>query len=457
MSNSNKSVIKQLFTLGLPIILQSILQTMLPMIDQIMVGQLGDDVIAAIGISGKLFNIYFFILLAIAGVAAIYVSQYWGSQQLDMLPKTLRIPIISGSLCIGLLLIAAFVFPVPSMRLFTNNEEIAVMAADFQKVYAVSAIPLMFTCLYSSLLRGTLKVKVPMVTGIISVVLNTSLNYVLMFGLGPVRGMGAWGAVLATLISRCVEFFLLAFYVHAIDKRFSVTPKTVFFGKLDPAFRKRFISSMLPLILNNLCYIFSDTVYSIFYGQMSKTEIAAQAIMLPVQSFAVGLFSGMAVATSIILGNKLGRDEIKEAIADARVILRFVLITTLITSVIIALLSVLYLRFFKIDEELHRVAQYLLFAASAYLTVKVMNMVICQGVLESGGDTKFILINNIIGPICIGIPLAFLSFYVLHLPIYWMYSLVSVEEIVRLINCFVKYRKNDWAHNITIQTTNEVS
>lgn len=456
MSNNNKSVIKQLFTIGLPIILQSILQTMLPMIDQIMVGQLGDDVIAAIGISGKLFNIYFFILLAIAGVTAIYISQYWGSQQLDMLPKTLRIPILSGSLCIGLLLIAAFVFPVPSMRLFTNNEEIAVMAADFQKIYAVSAIPLMFTCLYSSLLRGTLKVKIPMISGIISVVLNTSLNYVLMFGVGSVKGMGAWGAVLATLISRCVEFFILAFYVHVLDKRFTVTPAAVFSGKLDGEFKKRFNASLLPLVLNNLCYIFSDTVYSVFYGHMSKIEIAAQSIMLPVQSFAVGLFSGMAVATSIILGNKLGRDEIEEAVADSKVILRFVLITTLITSAVIALLSIVYLSFFKIDQELHQIAQYLLFAASAYLTVKVMNMVICQGVLESGGDTRFILINNIIGPICIGIPLAFLSFYVLHLPIYWMFSLVSLEEVVRLINCYVKYRKNDWAHNITIKT-NEVS
>ena len=456
MSNNNNRIIKQLFTIGLPIILQSILQTMLPMIDQIMVGQLGDDVIAAIGISGKLFNIYFFILLAIAGVAAIYISQYWGSQQLDMLPKTLRIPIISGSVCIGLLLIVAFVFPVSSMRLFTNNEEIAEMAAEFQKVYAVSAIPLMFTCLYSSLLRGTLKVKIPMISGIISVVLNTSLNYVLMFGFGPVKGMGAWGAVLATLISRCVEFLILAVYVHAIDKRFTVTPAAVFSGKLDTTFRKKFISSMLPLILNNLCYIFSDTVYSIFYGQMSKIEVAAQAIMLPVQSFAVGLFSGMAVATSIILGNKLGKDDIDGAVSDSKVILRFVLITTLITSVIVGLLSMVYLRFFKIDDDLHRIAQYMLYAASAYLTVKVMNMVICQGVLESGGDTKFILINNIIGPICIGIPLAFLSFYVLHLPIYWMFSLVSLEEVVRLINCYVKYRKNDWAHNITIKT-NEVS
>lgn len=80
---------------------------------------------------------------------------------------------------------------------------------------------------------------------------------------------------------------------------------------------------MLPLILNNLCFFFFDTVYSIFYGQMSKVEVAAQAIMLPVQSFAIGLFSGMAVATSIILGNKLGKDEIDGAISDSKVILRF--------------------------------------------------------------------------------------------------------------------------------------
>lgn len=456
MKNQQKTVIKQMFALGLPIILQSILQTMLPMIDQIMVGQLGNDVIAAIGVSGKLFNIYFFILLAIAGVTSIYISQYWGSKDLNMLSKTLRIPLITGAICIGILLIATFAFPLQSVGLFTNDREIAVLAAEYQKIYAISAIPLLFTNLYSSLLRGTLKVKIPMISGIISVVLNTSLNYVLMFGIGPMKGMGAWGAVLATLISRMVEAIILAVYVHFIDKRFSVNFVSVFFGKLQKSFKKKFISSMLPLILNNLCFIFADTVYNIFYGHMSTNDVAAMSIMLPVQSFAVGLFSGMAVATSIILGNKLGSNKIDEAVTDAKIILRFVLITTFLTSLVVASLSIIYLRFFKIDAEVHQIAQYLLFIASAYLTIKVMNMVVCQGVLESGGDTKFILINNIIGPVCIGIPLACLSFYVLHLPIYWMYALVSFEEAVRLIICFIKYKKNDWAHNIT-KTTNEVS
>ena len=423
---------------------------MLPMIDQIMVGQFGDSTIAAIGISGKLFNIYYYVLLALAGISAIYISQYWGSQDLEMLPKTLRIPIITGLISVVLLFIAAFVFPLQSIGLFTPDREIAEMAAEYQKIYAVSAIPLLFTYIYASLLRCTMKVKIPMISGSISVFLNTGLNYLLMFGVGPVKGMGAWGAVLATLISRTVEFIILAVYVHCFDKRFKVTPFTVFSGKLDAAFRKRFISSMLPLIMNNMCFIFADTVYSIFYGKMSMVDIAAQAIMLPVQAFVVGLFAGMALATTIVIGTKLGSNDIEGAIADSRVILRFILIASLILSAIVALLSIVYLRFFKIDDALRETSQYLLFASSAFLTARVLNMVLSQGVLESGGDTKIVLINNIIGPICIGIPLAFLSYYVLHLPIYWMYSLVSLEEVFRIISCYIKYRKNDWAHNITI-------
>lgn len=454
--HDNKQVIKMLFTLGLPIILQSILQTMLPIIDQIMVGQLGEDVIAAIGVSGRLFNIFYFIVMALAGTTSIYVAQYWGSKDVKAIPKILRIPTLTGLLCLAVLIFIAFVFPEDSVKLFTNDNKIAAMAAEYQKIYVISAIPVLFTNIYSAMLRSTLRVKIPMVSGIMSVFINTGLNFVLIFGFGPIPAMGAWGAVLATLIARCIEFLVLAFYIHVLDKDVHVTPISLFYGKLDKTFRKKFIASMLPLVLNNLCYVFAETVYNIFYGQMSKTDVAAQSIMQPVQSFSVGLFSGMAAATAIILGHKLGKGEINSALKSSKIILRFILISTLITSVVIALFSSFYLKFYKIDDELLQTSQLLLYASCVFLTVKVMNMVICQGVLECGGDTKFILINNIIGPICIGIPLAMLSFFVLHLPIYGMFSLVTMEEVVRLVIGYIKYRKSDWARNITEKNNNSL-
>lgn len=445
MNQESKKVIKMLFHLGLPIILQSILTTLLPMADQIMVGQLGADAISAIAVSGRLFNIFFFIVLALGGVTSIYIAQFWGSQDIDKIPQTLKIPLITGGIALAALLIVAFAFPQASVKLFIDNDRVAEMAAEFQKVYAISALPLLLTNLYSALLRSITKVKVPMVTGITSIVLNTGLNYLLMF----VIGMGAWGAVWATLIARTVECAMLFVYIHFIDKTVRFNLFTVLFGKLDSDFRKKFLVSMAPLVLNNLCFIFADTIYTRLYGMMSEADVAAHSIMLPVQAFAIGLFSGIAAATAIILGTMLGSDEIDEAISASKIILRFVLIATLITSALVALFSMLYINFFKVDEDVKHRALLLLFAACAFLTVKVMNMVICQGVIESGGETRFILINNIIGPICIGIPLALLSFYVLHLPIYWMYSVVTMEEVVRLIICFIKYRKNDWARNIT--------
>ena len=453
MNGESKKVIKQLFVIGAPIVLQTILQTILPMIDQIMVGQLGDDAIALIGLSGNWYSVFFFILLAITGATSVYVAQYWGSQDLKMIPKILRIPVVAGIIFAALLIFVAFVFPVSSIKVYTNGDELALVASEFQKIYAISAIPCLLTNLYASFLRSTTRVKAPMVTGIIAVATNTTLNYVLMF----VVGMGVKGAVWATLISRVLECLLLATYVHVFDKDVKINPVQIFSEKLEKSFMKKFYVTLVPLVLNNILFIGAAQVYNSFYGHMGTAELAAKGIADPVQSVGIGLFSGMAAATAVILGNRLGNGEVERAIADSKIILRFVLLIAIITSGIIALLSGFYLSFYKITPEVGEISQYFLYVMCVFLTVKIMNMVICQGVLQSGGDTKYILILNIIGQICVGIPLACLSFFVLHLPIYWMYALITMEEVVRVMLAFIKYKKNDWAKNLTENQSKEVS
>lgn len=445
---SNQRLYKQLFVIGLPITLQCIMQSLLPIIDELMVGQFGDIAISSITAGNRIYNIYYYVILALAGATSIYVTQFWGNKKSQNIPKAFKIPFIIGFIALAVYLAVAFVLPTQSVNLFSSDSEIIAKGAVVQKIYALSAIPVLFSNMFSTLLRSTKQVKAPMVCGIISVVLNTVLNYILIFGIWGIPSMTIYGAALATLIARVIEALLLAGYIYAVKRNISFNLFKILCGKVDKDFKKAYYNSMLPLLALNILFIVADTVYSAIYGQMSAADLAAASIMFPIQNFSIGLFNGMASATAIILGNELGKENFDTAIGYSKRIICVTTFLSIIISVLLACFSYTYVSLYNVSEEVQQYATILVIVAAVYLTVKVLNMVTCQGIIQSGGDTKYILFLDIIGPWCVGIPMALFGTYILHLPIYWVFAMLSTEEVVRLVLALIKVNKHKWAANL---------
>lgn len=443
----NRNLYRLLLIIGVPITLQCIMQSLLPIIDELMVGQFGDAAISSLTAGNRIYNIFYYIVLAISGATAIYVTQFWGKKKKESIPKVFKIPFLIGFVTLGIYLMVAFLLPEQSVSLFSNDSEIIEKGAIVQKIYALSAVPILFSNLFSTLLRSTKQVKAPMACSMISVVINTILNYMFIFGFYFIPSMEIYGAALATLIARVLEALFLAFYIYII-KRGSFNIFKILTTKVDKAFKTCYYRSMLPLLLVNILFIVADTIYSAIYGQMSTSDLAAASIMFPIQGFSVGLFSGMASATAIILGNELGKENYQTAIRYSKSIIKITVFFTIIISALLASVSYFYVSWYNVSDEVFRCAHLLVIVSSFYLTIKVLNMVICQGIIQSGGETKYILFLDIIGPWFIGIPLALLGAFVFRFPIYIVFAMLSIEEIVRLILAFIKVRKHEWATNI---------
>lgn len=444
----NQRLYKQLFIIGLPITLQCIMQSLLPIIDELMVGQFGDIAISSITAGNRIYNIYYYIVLALAGATSIYVTQFWGNNKSENIPKAFKIPFIIGFISLGVYLGIAFLLPTQSVSLFSSESKIIENGAVVQEIYALSAIPVLFSNMFATQLRSTKQVKAPMVCGIVSVVLNTALNYVLIFGFYCIPSMGIYGAALATLIARTIEALLLAIYIYIIKRNITFNLFKILSCKVDKEFKKAYYNSMLPLLTLNILFIVADTVYSAIYGQMSAADLAAASIMFPIQNFSIGLFNGMASATAIILGNELGKENFDTAIDYSKKIIGITTVLSIVISILLACFSYTYVSLYNVSEEVQKCATILVIVSAVYLTVKVLNMVTCQGIIQSGGDTKYILFLDIIGPWCVGIPMALLGTYVLHLPIYWVFAMLSIEEVVRLVLALIKVNKHQWATNL---------
>ena len=173
-------------------------------------------------------------------------------------------------------------------------------------------------------------------------------------------------------------------------------------------------------------------------------------LMYPIQGIAIGSLSGVASAAGIIVGNSLGAGDEKKAYGEALGFVRLTVTAGIIIGVFVCLISPLYVRLFNVAPETRTGTIKILAAFSAVFTAKVFNMVVGGGVLQAGGQTKFMTLVNIIGTWGCGVPFGFISAYVFKFPIWWVYFALSLEEYVRLAISVWLLKSRRWMKNVAI-------
>lgn len=433
---------KTLFSIALPISIQSLLQSSLGMIDQIMIGQLGETAVASVNLGTRLMFIMVYSLSGISAVSSIYTSQYEGAGTKEKHSAVMKITILEGLLCVLPFLIAGLFFPQQIVRIFSEDNTVIQKGANYLFITAFGFIPKLFSISISAILRCTGKAKITLITGLSSVAINTVLNLIFIFGFGPIKAHGVEGAAIATVIAIFIEATINIIYLEKTKhpSRLSLAIK----AKADKGFYKKFAITTLPAIGNECFWALGDAIYSGIYGHMSTISLAAMTLTFPIQGMSVGFFSGLSAAAGVIIGNNLGAKKTKEAYTLAWDFFKLCIIGCGIIGILIVLFGSVYLKFYNVTDEVKLYTKSLLAIFACYLWVKVSNMVMLGGVLRSGGKTRYTLILDLIGTWGIGIPLGFLCAFVFKWNILMVYTAINIEEVIRLTLGLIKVKSKDW-------------
>ena len=158
----------------------------------------------------------------------------------------------------------------------------------------------------------------------------------------------------------------------------------------------------------------------------------------------VGALSGLAAAAGVLIGKRLGRKEYDEAYTESKKIMYAGLFGAAVLSALLILLAGIYTGLYRVDDSVKELGKILLIVFALYAPVKVENMILGGGIIRSGGNTKIIMIIDIVGTWCIGIPLCLVAAYVFNWGIVGVYTLLTTEEIFRLVVSLVIFRKRKW-------------
>ena len=203
------SFYKNMWSIALPVTLQSFLQSSFSMIDQLMIGQLGEVSIAGIGLGGKFASMYSVVLGAIAAAAGIMIAQYVGQDNEREIQKSFSVNLLAAMLLAALFTALGVCMPIPIMGLYTKDTATIACAAEYLCIYAMSFVPMAAVSLLSVLLRCMDAAVLPLVVSFVAVGCNTGLNYLLIFGKCGFPEMGVKGAALASAVSQFAAFILL--------------------------------------------------------------------------------------------------------------------------------------------------------------------------------------------------------------------------------------------------------
>ena len=434
--------IKSLCKIAIPVTLQSMLQASFSIIDQIMIGQLGEANISAVGLCGNFSLIFSVVIGAVSTVAGILIAQFIGADDAKEAWSSFDVSLIFGIIISALFLFVSGIFPTQILGLYTKDMSIINVGAVYFRIVAFSYIPMAISTVLSTWLRCKEHATIPFLASFGAVAVNTGLNYVLIFGKLGFSSMGIKGAAIATFVSQVFNLlFIFIGFVTCVKKD---GDKPI----LSPCFKKitirDYLIMIMPILISEFLWSLGQNVESAVYGHLGTANLAAYTLTCPIQGLIVGALSGLSAAAGVMVGKRLGKKEYDNAYNESKKIMIAGLIGAVFVSAMLILLAGEYTRLYRVDHNVKELGKILLVVFALYAPIKVENMILGGGIIRSGGNTKIIMIIDIIGTWCIGIPLCLLAAYVFQWGIVGVYTLLTTEEIFRLVVSLVIFRKRKW-------------
>ena len=445
---------RRLLALTLPITVQNLITFSLGLIDTFMVSQLGNSAMAAVTTA----NVPVFLLISIVfGVQSglsVLASQYWGKKDTVNISRALGVAGLLGAGITLLLAVLFFLWPVAIMDLLSNNHELSVLGAPYLRLIGFSYVFNMLSSAYVSAQRSVENPHFGMKLFGFSTVLNTLLNYILIFGHFGAPALGIEGAALATLLSRVAEFLISV--VYALHSR-RLPLHAGAFLRPGREMAARFIRYSSPVILNEVLWGLGNSLLTVILGHMvnSVEMLAAYSVTGNLGRLFLVICFGLGMSTAVMVGKSIGQGSSHDEVMDLSLTL---LDFTTLVGVGLALLSLalvplLFLPvifpLFKLYGGSASIATALAVAAFAATPFHSYAISAVTGVLRSGGDVRYSMMLDVGPQWLMTLPVTALTALVLGGNC-WMVALaIQSENLVKVPLCMWRINSRKWIHDVT--------
>ena len=442
----DRSFLREMLTIALPISFQQLINASLNMIDVIMVGQLGEASIAALGLSNQVFFVFILLLFGLTSGMAIFTAQFWGKQEVDPIRKVLGMCLAITSAIALLFTLATTLMPRTVLGFYTNDTEVIEIGASYLSIVGFSYIPVAIATSYIATLRSIHLVKLTVVATISALVFKTILGYILIFGMFGLPALGVRGAAIGTASGWTLELILLLILVYTQKTPLAANPLTFF--SFDFVFFGRVLKTTLPALANEMFWSLGITTYNAIYARIGTDSIAAINVNATIEELGFVVFMGLGNACAVMVGNRIGAGKKEEAFETVRRVVILAMLSAWTVGLLVFLLRDVVVNLYDLSPSGEYNVRMLMLMMACTLWIRMFNFSTFIGALRAGGDTRFALLMELCSIWLIGVPAAYIGAFVLHFPVYIVYLMVALEEVAKAFVSGWRVYSRKWIHDL---------
>lgn len=444
-----KGFYKRVWLLMLPLALQNVVSFTVSLADNLMVGSLGELALSGVYIANQLQSILHMLVVGLSAALVVLATQYWGKRD-DRSVKLIIGIALRFALGAGFVFLAAtLAFPEQIMGFFCDNDPALIAASmEYLRIIRLTYIFFSITQVLIASMRCVENVRIGLYVSIMTLVVNVSLNWILIFGNLGAPALGVRGAAIATLIARILETAVMIFYVAVIDKKLHI--RFIELLQFETELLKRFFRYGLPVILGDLFWGINLAAQGWIIGHLGTTAVASVSIANTVfQIVSVAVF-GMAGASAIVIGQAVGRgdnDKVREYARTLQILYLFIGIAT--GSLMFLAKELVPLIYTQMSAETLKMTLSMLTVLSVTIVGTAYQMSALTGIVRAGGATHFVLVNDLIFVWLIVIPSAALAAFYFHASPVVVFACLKSDQILKCLVAVVKVNRYRWIKNLT--------
>ena len=446
MEFNKKALNRKLVKIATPIAIQGIVSATLSMVDNIMVGFLGETELAAVGVGSQLFMVHYLVLFGILSGSATFMAQFYGTRDMANIRKVIGFDFSLLAVLGAVIFVLVNCFTDGILSVYTEDPAVKALAMQYVRINSLSFLLLAVSSPLEMAFKATQQVRIPMLISNVIFFANIAINYVLIFGKLGFPKMGVAGAAIGTVSSRIIEVLMNLFFAFRTRNEFCGKVRS-YFG-WDRELIKRIIKNAAPATMNEFFWSFGQTMYVAAFSRISTTAYAAyQAANSIFNIFNFAAFS-IGDAALILIGEKLGEGDMEYTWKLSKHLIKACILAGITIGTITILLSGPLSGIFKLSASGKMYTKYILIVFGATMAADLFNGLQIAGILRAGGDTKFAMISESACIWLIAVPLAFTASLVWHLPVHMALLVTRTEMMIRGAILAKRYLSKKWMNTV---------
>ena len=445
-SVDNEVFYGKLKQISLPIILQSLMLSLVAAGDALMLGRVAQEQMTAVSLATQIQFVQNMFLFAITGAASILGAQYWGKGDESTLRKLFNLTLLFTGLTSVLFFSACELIPELLMHIFAADEGLIRIGSAYLRIAGWSYLITGISQSYLAMMKVTDHVTESAWISSSAVIFNILLNAVFIFGLLGAPRMEARGAALATTLARVIELGLCL--VLSARKEY-LKPDLRHLFSLNRELTSDFTKQCLPLMGGSLFWGVGFTSYTAIMGHMGVDAAAANSVSAVVRDLICCACNGVGSAAAIMVGNELGAGNLERGKAYGIKLKNLSYVIGFASMALVFAVTPFVLHFVILTDQAQSYLKGMMLIMGVYMIGRCVNTVTINGVIDGGGDTLFDMYSLAVCMWGIAIPLAFLGAFVFHWPVLLVYACTCLDEVGKIPWVMLHFRKYKWVRNLT--------